>query len=215
MGVRARLRGDRAAPRHRATAGVFGDEDEEDGGSLGSFAGGGAGSDSDESELRGSRPRVLGPRDDAAASLKRRFACCRGGGVSPSALSAALCLCAALLTLAVLTARTPPPALAASIDGGDAAASALAGGVTFVALGDWGREGGWGQRGLGALLGQWGAATAAVAVVSVGDNFYETGLASAQDKQLNSSWAAVYTHPWFAATPWLLVSGNHDWRGSY
>jgi len=84
-----------------------------------------------------------------------------------------------------------------------------------VALGDWGREGGWGQRGLGALLGQWGAATAAVAVVSVGDNFYETGLASAQDRQLNSSWAAVYTHPWFAATPWLLVSGNHDWRGSY
>jgi hypothetical protein len=89
----------------------------------------------------------------------------------------------------------------------DALASHLPNGLTFVSLGDWGRGGSYDQSGVGNLLGQWGQAVNAPLVVSVGDQFYQNGVASPQDSQFQSSWSQVYTHPFFASTPWYLVAG--------
>ena len=61
-----------------------------------------------------------------------------------------------------------------------------------------------------------GAAAAAVGsafTISTGDNFYENGVQSATDRQWQTSFEDVYTHPALAG-PWHVVLGNHDYRGS-
>jgi tartrate-resistant acid phosphatase type 5 len=89
--------------------------------------------------------------------------------------------------------------------------------LTFVAIGDWGREGAYGQQEIGEVMGQWAEAVQSEFVVSVGDNFYSYGVESEHDQQFNLSFADIYTHPYLARKDkkWKAVNGNHDWRGSY
>lgn len=99
----------------------------------------------------------------------------------------------------------------------DVHASALPNALTFVTIGDWGRQGGNGQLAVAAVLGEWASLTPGIApwVVSVGDQFYPEGVSSAEDPQFETSWRGVYTHPWFDSTRWLMINGNHDYRGAY
>ena len=50
-------------------------------------------------------------------------------------------------------------------------------------------------------------------VISVGDNFYEDGVANVSDPQWQTSFERIYTHP-ALSTPWHVILGNHDYQGN-
>ncbi len=102
-------------------------------------------------------------------------------------------------------------ALAATIPRG--AARAAGGGVSFLALGDWGRDGASHQKDVAAAMGKAAAEIGARFVVSVGDNFYENGVRSAADRQWKSSFEDIYTAA-SLQVPWYVALGNHDYRGN-
>lgn len=104
------------------------------------------------------------------------------------------------------------------------AAAAFAGSVTsawaraaepalsFLALGDWGRNG---QDNQAEVAGQMGLTAAALGVrfvISVGDNFYEDGVQGVDDPQWKTSFDEVYTAP-SLQVPWHVALGNHDYHG--
>src|SRR5579863_2478294 len=83
---------------------------------------------------------------------------------------------------AALASVRPPRAAAA---GGAA--------VNFLVVGDWGRQGADHQRDVATQMGKSAAALGSRCVVSVGDNFYEDGVASTADPQWRSSFEEIYT----------------------
>ncbi len=104
------------------------------------------------------------------------------------------------------TAAALAPLAAAS------ARSILAPGLAFLAVGDWGRDGASHQRDVAARMGERAAAIGSAFTVSVGDNFYNTGVQSITDPQWRTSFEDVYTAP-ALRTPWYVALGNHDYRG--
>lgn len=84
--------------------------------------------------------------------------------------------------------------------------------LAFLAVGDWGRDGASHQREVAAEMGRTATEIGSRFVVSVGDNFYEDGVKSAQDPQWKSSFEDIYVHPALQA-PWHALLGNHDYRG--
>ena len=62
---------------------------------------------------------------------------------------------------------------------------------------------------MGIACGQANAAF----VISVGDNFYENGVASLQDPHWQQSFEHVYAAK-SLQVPWYVVLGNHDYRGN-
>lgn len=85
--------------------------------------------------------------------------------------------------------------------------------LPFVVIGDWGRQGAHHQREVGAAMGRAAAATSSRFVLSLGDNFYENGVATPDDPQWASSFETIYPDP-ALMTPWHVILGNHDYRGS-
>ena len=85
--------------------------------------------------------------------------------------------------------------------------------LVWITIGDWGRLGGYAQREVAESMGAAAAAVSASFIVSVGDNFYDAGVSSVDDSQFNESWRDIYTHPALSARPWLVIAGNHDYRG--
>ena len=92
------------------------------------------------------------------------------------------------------------------------AAEAAALPFAFLAIGDWGRDGASHQRDVAAQMGRQAHAAGSKFVVSVGDNFYPTGVRSATDTQWLSSFEHVYTDA-ALQTPWYALLGNHDYKG--
>jgi acid phosphatase len=84
--------------------------------------------------------------------------------------------------------------------------------LTFLAVGDWGRGGAFHQAEVGRRMGETAAANARF-VISVGDNFYEDGVASAADPQWKTSFEDVYAAP-SLQVPWQVALGNHDYHGN-
>ncbi|MGN6374043.1 MAG: purple acid phosphatase family protein [Sphingomonas sp.] len=93
------------------------------------------------------------------------------------------------------------------------ARTADAGALTFVAVGDWGREGQHRQRDVATQMGLAAQRIGARFVISVGDNFYETGVASVDDPAWQQSFEQVYTAP-SLQVPWQVALGNHDYQGN-
>jgi tartrate-resistant acid phosphatase type 5 len=91
-------------------------------------------------------------------------------------------------------------------------AAAAQTGLRFLAIGDWGRDGAAHQREVAQQMGAAATTLGARFVVSVGDNFYDTGVESANDPQWKTSFEDVYTAP-SLQTPWYVALGNHDYRG--
>lgn len=85
--------------------------------------------------------------------------------------------------------------------------------LSFLVVGDWGRDGAQHQRDVADAMGRAAAETGARFVLSVGDNFYENGVRSADDPQWRTSFEAVYTAP-SLQVPWFVALGNHDYRGN-
>jgi acid phosphatase len=93
------------------------------------------------------------------------------------------------------------------------AADAQAGGLNFLVFGDWGRNGEPDQREVAAQMGVAAQDIAAKFIISVGDNFYEHGVAGVDDPQWQTSFETVYTAPSLQA-PWHVILGNHDYHGN-
>lgn len=89
---------------------------------------------------------------------------------------------------------------------------AAAGGIPFLAVGDWGWDGGRAQQRVAGQMARTAADTACRFVVSVGDNFYSDGVASVDDPHWQRSYEAVYSAP-ALQVPWYPILGNHDYRG--
>lgn len=85
--------------------------------------------------------------------------------------------------------------------------------ISFLVVGDWGRDGAQHQRDVAVEMGRTAAARASKFVVSVGDNFYDNGVKSASNPQWQSSFEQVYTDP-ALQVPWYVALGNHDYRGN-
>jgi tartrate-resistant acid phosphatase type 5 len=91
------------------------------------------------------------------------------------------------------------------------AEDARSGGLNFLVVGDWGRNGEKDQTDVARQMGRAADDTAAKFVISVGDNFYEDGVKSVDDPQWQNSFENVYTAP-SLQVPWHVVLGNHDYH---
>ena len=93
------------------------------------------------------------------------------------------------------------------------AADAKAGGLNFIVVGDWGREGEKDQMDVAKQMGLAAEDMSARFIIAAGDNFYESGVASVTDPQWQTSFEKVYTAPSLQVR-WQAVLGNHDYHGS-
>jgi acid phosphatase len=106
---------------------------------------------------------------------------------------------------AVATRFLPVSLLAAEAD--------PANGLNFLIFGDWGRNGERDQSEVAAQMAIASKATSSRFIISVGDNFYEDGVASASDPQWQTSFENVYRDP-ALQIPWQVILGNHDYHGN-
>jgi tartrate-resistant acid phosphatase type 5 len=83
--------------------------------------------------------------------------------------------------------------------------------LNFVVIGDWGRRGEPDQQDVATQMGKTAHNLGARFVISVGDNFYEDGVASVQDTQWQESFEDVYTAQ-SLQVPWYSILGNHDYH---
>ncbi|RZC80768.1 hypothetical protein C5167_043347 [Papaver somniferum] len=84
--------------------------------------------------------------------------------------------------------------------------------LKFLVVGDWGRRGSSNQTLVADQMGKIGETLDPDFVISVGDNFYDTGLKSVDDPAFKESFMNIYTAP-SLQKQWYLVLGNHDYKG--
>ena len=84
--------------------------------------------------------------------------------------------------------------------------------LNFIVFGDWGREGQQDQMDVAREMGRVAARMEAQFIISVGDNFYDDGVASPTDEQWHTSFEQVYSHR-SLQVPWYVALGNHDYHG--
>jgi tartrate-resistant acid phosphatase type 5 len=89
---------------------------------------------------------------------------------------------------------------------------AMAGGLNFLVFGDWGRHGEKDQMDVATQMGVAAREMDAKFIISVGDNFYESGVSSVNDPQWQTSFEKVYAAP-SLQVPWWVALGNHDYKG--
>ncbi len=85
--------------------------------------------------------------------------------------------------------------------------------LNFLVFGDWGRNGEKDQAQVAGQMAKSAAAVGAAFVISVGDNFYDNGVASTGDPQWRTSFEDVYSAP-SLQIPWQVILGNHDYHGN-
>ena len=73
--------------------------------------------------------------------------------------------------------------------------------VRFIGIGDWG-SGRSHQKEVAQAIGQWCDSKECDFMLSVGDNFYTTGVDSIYDKKFDKIWRNVYTQPSISNLPW-------------
>jgi tartrate-resistant acid phosphatase type 5 len=103
-------------------------------------------------------------------------------------------------------------------------ASSSSSSLRFVALGDWGGNEARAnlphpftsvaQRATAKALAKHVGKTQPQFLLSLGDNFYQSGVQSVDDPRFNATFESVYGDAALAALPWYLVAGNHDHLGS-
>src|ERR1700744_5511865 len=84
------------------------------------------------------------------------------------------------------------------------AAEAGQAGLNFLVFGDWGRHGEQDQMEVAQQMGVTAQDTGARFVIAAGDNFYENGVASVDDKHWQVSYEKVYTAP-SLQVPWYAI----------
>eukprot|EP00216_Chloropicon_sp_CCMP2111_P000121 CAMPEP_0198241206 /NCGR_PEP_ID=MMETSP1446-20131203/6073_1 /TAXON_ID=1461542 ORGANISM="Unidentified sp, Strain CCMP2111" /NCGR_SAMPLE_ID=MMETSP1446 /ASSEMBLY_ACC=CAM_ASM_001112 /LENGTH=440 /DNA_ID=CAMNT_0043924011 /DNA_START=313 /DNA_END=1635 /DNA_ORIENTATION=+ len=83
-------------------------------------------------------------------------------------------------------------------------------GTRFLVVGDWGRQGMHNQADVAMQMGLVGEVLRPQFVVSTGDNFYPSGLKSANDSLFLESFTDVYSGP-SLQVDWYSILGNHDY----
>ncbi|CDF37814.1 unnamed protein product [Chondrus crispus] len=88
--------------------------------------------------------------------------------------------------------------------------------LKFIVIGDWGRDGMCCQRDVAAEMAVAASRIHPQFVVSVGDNFYNSGIKSSKDDQVDRSWRDVYIKPYKSLQDvrWKPILGNHDYAGN-
>ncbi|EFJ08246.1 hypothetical protein SELMODRAFT_132000, partial [Selaginella moellendorffii] len=84
--------------------------------------------------------------------------------------------------------------------------------LNFLVIGDWGRNGFYNQSLVASQMGRVGELLDIDFVISVGDNFYNTGLTGVKDPKFTTSFSRIYTAP-SLQKPWYTILGNHDYMG--
>lgn len=85
--------------------------------------------------------------------------------------------------------------------------------VSFLVMGDWGRNGDYHQKAVATQMSKAAATIDAKFIVAVGDNFYPSGVQSTQDPQWKYSFEDVYSsYP--LNREWYVALGNHDYKGN-
>ncbi len=90
---------------------------------------------------------------------------------------------------------------------------AKAAGLNFLVFGDWGRQGEKDQVEVAMQMEIAANASKPQFIISVGDNFYERGVASTADPQWLKTFENIYTAP-SLQVPWYVALGNHDYKGN-
>jgi acid phosphatase len=85
--------------------------------------------------------------------------------------------------------------------------------LSFLVVGDWGREGRFNQRAVAEQMGRVAEARNVAFVISTGDNFNQHGVVGVVDRQWRTSFEDVYTAP-SLQIPWYVVLGNHDYHAA-
>lgn len=85
--------------------------------------------------------------------------------------------------------------------------------LSFLVLGDWGRNGEYYQQQVARQMSRAAATLDIGFVLTVGDNFYPNGVQSTSDHQWISSFEHIYTAH-FLHCNWYVTLGNHDYRGN-
>lgn len=85
--------------------------------------------------------------------------------------------------------------------------------VSFLVVGDWGRDGNFNQREVAEQMGRVAAENRAGFVISTGDNFYDNGVTTTDAPQWKTSFEDIYTAQ-SLQIPWYVVLGNHDYRSN-
>lgn len=110
-----------------------------------------------------------------------------------------------------ITRRAVVAGLPLVLAGGKAAADE-AKTISFLAIGDWGRDGASHQQRVADQMALAAETDASRFVVALGDNFYPHGVQSANDARWQTSFEAIYKAP-SLQSPWVGVLGNHDYQG--
>ncbi len=84
--------------------------------------------------------------------------------------------------------------------------------LQFIAVGDFG-TGGTGQRDVALGMAEKARVDPVEFVLLLGDNFYENGVRSVNDKQFQTKLEDIYNQP-ALQLPFYAVLGNHDYRGN-
>ncbi|KAJ4710156.1 Purple acid phosphatase [Melia azedarach] len=87
------------------------------------------------------------------------------------------------------------------------------GSLSFLVVGDWGREGMYNQSDVAFQMGRIGQKLDIDFVISTGDNFYDNGLTGVNDSAFEKSFTKIYTAK-SLQKQWYAVLGNHDYRGN-
>jgi tartrate-resistant acid phosphatase type 5 len=91
--------------------------------------------------------------------------------------------------------------------------------ISFLAVGDWGRDGLCCQKDVAIEMSRTAHVLKADFVVSNGDNFYEAGITDDRDYQVITSWENIYAEidprtTKIGQLEWYFSLGNHDNRGN-
>ena len=85
--------------------------------------------------------------------------------------------------------------------------------LSFIAMGDWGRQGEFNQRAVAAQMANVARRLDAAFILALGDNFYPNGVQSVNDPQWRTSFEDVYSaHA--LHVDWYVALGNHDYDGN-
>lgn len=88
------------------------------------------------------------------------------------------------------------------------------GGVKVMVIGDWGRADNVNLKANAHMMELLACRHTIDAVLTTGDNFYESGVSGVDDPYWNISFETIFNGQCIAPIPWFPTLGNHDERGN-